>query len=181
MTSSAVVSVSRQARKETDMRLFPVLNRAMLSLAFTLAALPSLAADAPAPKEGDWVVRDFRFHTGEVLPELCLHDTTVGAPTGEPVLILHGTTGSGTDMLTPRFAGELFGPEQPLDTSRYFIILPDAAVGTSGQGSWVRLPVVAHRRVRSLADASRCCPHVPTRWKIFIGGLYDELTDDGGF
>ena len=66
-----------------------------------LAAMPSLAADYPAPQEGSWVVRDFRFHTGEVLPELRLHYTTVGAPTGEPVLILHGTTGSGTGMLTP--------------------------------------------------------------------------------
>jgi len=55
-----------------------------------------------------------------------LHYTTVGAPTGEPVLILHGTTGSGTGMLNPRFAGELFGPGQPLDASRYFIILTDA-------------------------------------------------------
>ena len=81
------------------------------------------------PGGGHWVVRDFRFHTGEVLPELRLHYTTVGAPTGEPVLILHGTTGSGAGMLTPAFAGELFGPGQPLDASRYYIILPDA-IGT---------------------------------------------------
>jgi homoserine O-acetyltransferase/O-succinyltransferase len=64
-----------------------------------------------------------------VLPELRLHYRTVGAPTGEPVLVLHGTTGSGASMLTPAFAGELFGPGQPLDASRYFIILPDA-IGT---------------------------------------------------
>ena len=101
----------------------------MWSLIVTLTALPGLAADYPAPKEGSWVVRDFRFHTGEVLPELRLHYTTVGAPTGEPVLILHGTTGSGAGMLTPAFAGELFGPGQPLDASRYYIILPDA-IGT---------------------------------------------------
>jgi homoserine O-acetyltransferase len=75
------------------------------------------------------VVKDFRFHTQEMLPELRLHYTTVGAPTGEPVLILHGTTGSGAGMLTPAFAGELFGPGQPLDASRYYIILPDA-IGT---------------------------------------------------
>lgn len=85
-----------------------------------------LAADYPAPEEGDWIVQDFRFHTGELLPELRLHYTTVGAPTGEPVLILHGTTQSGATMLAPAFAGELFGPGQPLDASRYFIILPDA-------------------------------------------------------
>jgi len=111
------------------MKLIKVLTWAMWSLAFTLTALPALAADYPAPKEGTWVVRDFRFHTGEVLPELRLHYTTVGAPTGEPVLILHGTTGSGAGMLTPAFAGELFGPGQPLDASRYYLILPDA-IGT---------------------------------------------------
>jgi homoserine O-acetyltransferase len=94
-----------------------------------LAALPALAADFPAPREGSWVVRDFRFHTGETLPELRLHYTTVGAPTGEPVVILHGTTGSGAGMLNPGFAGELFGAGQPLDAGRYYIILPDA-VGT---------------------------------------------------
>jgi len=108
------------------MKLIKVLTWAMWSLAFTLTALPVLAADYPALKEGSWVVRDFRFHTGEVLPELRLHYTTVGAPTGEPVLILHGTTQSGASMLSPVFGGELFGPGQPLDASRYYVILPDA-------------------------------------------------------
>jgi homoserine O-acetyltransferase/O-succinyltransferase len=84
------------------------------------------AADYPAPAEGDWTAKDFRLHTGEIMPELRLHYTTVGAPSGQPVLILHGTTGSGTSLLTPGFAGELFGPGQPLDASKYFIILPDA-------------------------------------------------------
>jgi homoserine O-acetyltransferase len=111
------------------MKRIKVLSWAMWSLVFILAALPSLAADYPAPQEGSWVVRDFRFHTGEVLPALRLHYTTVGAPTGEPVLILHGTTGSGTGMLNPGFAGELFGPGQPLDATRYYLILPDA-IGT---------------------------------------------------
>jgi len=102
---------------------------AMWTAVFLAMALPAGAADFPAPKEGSWVVRDFRFQSGEVLPELRLHYATVGAPTGEPVLILHGTTGSGASMLTPAFGGELFGPGQPLDASRYFIILPDA-IGT---------------------------------------------------
>jgi homoserine O-acetyltransferase/O-succinyltransferase len=88
--------------------------------------LSSAAAEFPAPKEATWVARDFKFHTGEVLPELRLHYTTVGAPTGEPVLVLHGTGGSGTGMLNPGFGGELFGPGQPLDASRYYVILPDA-------------------------------------------------------
>jgi len=104
------------------MTLLKMLMGACL-LAVSLAAG---AADYPAPREGSWVARDFRFHTGQVLPELRLNYTTVGAPTGEPVLVLHGTAGSGASMLTPAFAGELFGPGQPLDAARYFIILPDA-------------------------------------------------------
>ena len=111
------------------MRFINVLVQALLGLAFATTALPGMAADYPAPKEGSWLVRDFKFHTGEVLPELRLHYRTVGNPAGEPVLVLHGTTGSGASMLTPAFAGELFGAGQPLDASRYFIILPDA-IGT---------------------------------------------------
>ena len=80
----------------------------------------------PEPKEGNWVAKDFRFHTGEVMPELRVHYTTIGEPSGEPVVILHGTTGSGTGMLTLNFAGELFGPGQTLDAAKYDIILPDA-------------------------------------------------------
>ena len=101
-------------------------------LLLPLAALGTAAAaatDPPLPKEADWVARDFRFHTGEVVPELKLHYTTLGSPSGEPVLILHGTAGSGTGMLGPAFGGELFGPGQPLDAARHFIILPDA-IGT---------------------------------------------------
>jgi homoserine O-acetyltransferase/O-succinyltransferase len=94
--------------------------------AWLLAAFACLAADYPAPQEGSWVAKDFRFHTGEALPELRLHYRTVGSPKGEPVLVLHGTTASGASMLTPAFAGELFGPGQPLDAARYYIILTDA-------------------------------------------------------
>src|SRR5207249_3319806 len=108
------------------MKLTRVLSLAACNLVYFLIAFSGWAADYPSPREGDWVLRDFRFHTGEVLPELRLHYVTVGAPTGESVLILHGTGGAGTNMLTGDFAGELFGPGQPLDASRYFIILPDA-------------------------------------------------------
>lgn len=108
------------------MNIVKELVRAGLGLALSLAALASPAADHPAPQEGSWVVRDFRFHTGQTLPELRLHYRTVGSPTGEPVLVMHGTTGSGASMLSPAFAGELFGPGQPLDASRYYIVLPDA-------------------------------------------------------
>jgi homoserine O-acetyltransferase len=102
--------------------LVRIAGAAMLVLAAGWAA----AADFPSPKQGSWVARDFRFHTGDVMPELRLRYRTVGEPTGEPILVLHGTTGSGASMLSPAYAGELFGPGQPLDASRYFIILPDA-------------------------------------------------------
>jgi homoserine O-acetyltransferase len=90
------------------------------------AGSAAFAADYPKPKEGDWIARDFKFHTGEVMPELRLHYTTVGEPGGEPVLILHGTGGSAASMLNAAFAGELFGEGQPLDAAKYYIILPDA-------------------------------------------------------
>ncbi len=96
------------------------------ALALLFVAAPVVAADYPAPKQGEWIARDFKFHTGEVMPELRLHYTTIGEPSGQPVLVLHGTTGSARSMLTPAFAGELFGAGQPLDVAKYYIILPDA-------------------------------------------------------
>ena len=106
------------------------LNR-LLSLAAAVLALPLIvsfvsAAEFATPKAADWIARDFQFTSGETLPELRLHYTTLGEPTGQPVLVLHGTAGSGAGLLTPEFAGELFGPGQPLDATKYFIILPDA-------------------------------------------------------
>jgi homoserine O-acetyltransferase/O-succinyltransferase len=80
----------------------------------------------PAPREGNWVAKDFKFHTGEVMSDLNEHYWTVGEPSGEPVLILHGTTQSGASLLNPNFAGQLFGPGQPLDATKYFIVLPDS-------------------------------------------------------
>jgi homoserine O-acetyltransferase len=111
---------------EIAVNIVKALGHAATSVALSLIALSALAADYPAPKEGDWVARDFRFHTGEVMPELRVHYTTVGSPFGEPVLILHGTSGSGTGLLTAAFAGELFSPGQALDATKYFIILPDS-------------------------------------------------------
>jgi len=98
----------------------------LAALCFTALSLAVIAADYPAPKEGSWIAKDFRFSTGEVFPELRIAYTTVGAPTGEPVLLLHGTTGSAASLLNPAFAGELFGPGQPLDAARYYLIIPDA-------------------------------------------------------
>ena len=87
---------------------------------------------SPAPKEADYISHDFHFKSGEMLPELRLHYATFGTPVRDAngrvtnaVMILHGTTGSGAQFLAPQFAGVLFGAGQLLDTSRYYIILPD--------------------------------------------------------
>lgn len=90
------------------------------------SAQSAQSAGWPEQKEGDFVLRDFRFRSGEVMPELRLHYTTIGKQDGEPVLILHGTAQSGKALLNPAFAGELFGPGQPLDATKYYLILPDA-------------------------------------------------------
>jgi homoserine O-acetyltransferase/O-succinyltransferase len=104
------------------------------ALALVWLAVSGWAASYPAPVDGEWIVKDFRFHTGEVLPELRLHYTTVGAATGEPVLILHGSNGTGKEFgLRDDLAGQLYGPGQPLDARTHFIILPDS-IG-SGQSS----------------------------------------------
>lgn len=107
---------------------------AVVGLVLVLA-LPARAGQPPAypaPVEGTFIVRDFRFASGETLPELRLHYRTIGQPVRDArgrvvnaVLILHGTGGSGAQFLQPQFAGELFGPGQLLDAARHFIVLPD--------------------------------------------------------
>lgn len=96
------------------------------------------AIDEMNVQRGDFVIRDFAFHSGEVLPELRLHYRTLGEPRRDQngsarnaVLILHGTTGSGEPFLGESFAGELFGRDQLLDAERHFIILPDG-IGHGG-------------------------------------------------
>ena len=96
------------------------------ALALVLLSFVATAADYPAPKQGDWIARDFKFHTGEAIAELKLHYTTIGDPAGVPIVVLHGTGGSAASMLTPAFAGELFGAGQPLDATKYYIVIPDA-------------------------------------------------------
>jgi homoserine O-acetyltransferase/O-succinyltransferase len=114
------------------------------------------AQSYPAPAEGDFVIRDFRFRSGEVLPELKLHYTTVGTPQKDSagvvrnaVLIMHGTGGTGRAFLREQFAGVLFGPGQLLDATRYFIILPDG-IGHGGSskpsdGLHARFPHYGYR------------------------------------
>jgi homoserine O-acetyltransferase len=101
-------------------------SRAALSVVIAMTSFTTLAADYPTPKQGDWVARDFKFHGGETMPELRLHYTTLGEPSGQPVLVLHGSGGSAANLLTAAFAGELFGPGQPLDAAKYYIIIPDS-------------------------------------------------------
>jgi len=98
--------------------------RAVFALALVLPTA-AFAADYPVPKQGEWVARDFKFHTGETMAEVKLAYTTIGEPTGIPVVVLHGSGGSAANMLTPVFAGELFGAGQPLDAAKYFIVIPD--------------------------------------------------------
>ncbi|HEX8842722.1 MAG TPA: alpha/beta fold hydrolase, partial [Sphingomicrobium sp.] len=101
-----------------------------------IAALAAQAAAAPAKvwptREGDVMLKNFRFRDGESLPEVRMHYTTLGAPhrnaAGEidnAVMVLHGTGGDGHQFLRPQFADELYGPGQPLDIRKYWIILPD--------------------------------------------------------
>lgn len=94
--------------------------------ALILTCSAARAADYPSPRDGDVTLKNFKFHTGEVMPEVRMHYTTLGEPTGQPVLVLHGTGQSSTGLLTPAFAGELFGKGQPLDAERYYIIIPDS-------------------------------------------------------
>jgi homoserine O-acetyltransferase len=106
--------------------------RSLTFVSAIFAASFVFAADYPAPTEGDYTIRDFKFTSGETLPELRLHYRTLGKPekdaqgkTTNAVLIMHGTTGSGAQFIRPEFAGELFGKDQPLDTTKFFIVLPD--------------------------------------------------------
>lgn len=109
------------------------IRRLTLVLAALAAfAAPALAAPVVAPKEGDFVVRDFKFRSGEVLPELRLHYTTFGEPHRDAsgrvtnaVMVLHGTGGTGKQFLSPQFANELLVPGGLLDPAKYYVILPD--------------------------------------------------------
>lgn len=97
------------------------------------AVLAHAKGQSFAPTEGDFTVHDYHFADGESLPEVRLHYTTLGQPVRDAsgkvtnaVLIMHGTGGSGHQFLTPIFSGVLFGKDQPLSASKFFIILPDA-------------------------------------------------------
>jgi len=122
---------------------------AVLFILLNVACLAAFAADYPAPQDGNYIVKDFQFKSGERMPELRLHYYTLGTPQKDSsgkvrnaVLILHGTGGSGRQFLTPNFGGVLFGPGQLLDATKYFIILPD----NLGQGQSSRPSDGLHMR-----------------------------------
>ena len=110
-----------------------MITRCLLALSLAASSAGwAQGTPASAVVEGDYVIRSFKFGSGETLPALSLHYRTLGRPRRDAggvvrnaVLIMHGTTGAGTQFLSPVFAGVLFGAGQPLDTSRYYVILPD--------------------------------------------------------
>ena len=104
----------------------------VIALLSAWASVGSAQTEARGVTERDFIVRNFRFASGESLPAMTLHYRTLGRPRRDAegvvrnaVLILHGTTGSGAQFLSPSFASVLYGPGQPLDTAVYFIVLPD--------------------------------------------------------
>ncbi len=112
------------------------MSRLLAGIALALLAiLPSRAADAPpelTPQDGDYIVHDFTFASGETLKELRLHYMTLGTPhrdakgrVDNAVLIMHGTGGDGHQFIRPQFSGVLFVPGGLLDPAKYFIILRD--------------------------------------------------------
>jgi homoserine O-acetyltransferase len=107
-------------------------RRAVTAGLVLLLAAARAPAPVPTPTEGDFTLRDFRFAGGETLPEVRIHYRTFGQPRRDDrgvvrnaVLVLHGTGGSGANFVRREFAGELFGPGQLLDASRYYLVLPD--------------------------------------------------------
>src|ERR1700755_1330766 len=104
----------------------------LVASSFVAAASARAQTTTPTTREGECVVHDFKFRSGESLPDVRLHYTTLGTPahdaqgrTTNAVLILHGTGGSGQQFLAPYFANELFNPGRILDASRYYLILLD--------------------------------------------------------
>jgi homoserine O-acetyltransferase len=119
---------SRHSRESGN----PACSAVAMLLAAGLVLVGAVAGAYPPPAQGEVFLKDFRFTSGEMLPQLRIHYRTFGKPVRDSrgevtnaVLILHGTTGSGAQFVRPEFAGELFEPGQPLDATRFFIILPD--------------------------------------------------------
>jgi homoserine O-acetyltransferase/O-succinyltransferase len=137
------------------------MSKPLASLLLSAVALTANAADYPAPSEGNFVIKNFRFQSGESMPALNIHYRTVGTPQRDArgkvtnaVLVTHGTGGTGAQFIRPEFAGELFRPGGVLDASRYYIILTDGiGIGGSSKpsdGLHARFP---HYGYRDMVDA----------------------------
>ncbi len=166
------------------MRISPVL---LLLTVFTASAP---AADYPEPLSASYVLRDFHFASGDVLPELRLHYRTIGQPRRDQngvvrnaVLILHGTTGSGSSFLRREFAGELFGQGQPLDAARFYLVLPDGighgASSRPSDGLKARFPRYGYRdmieaQYRLLTDGIKV-NHLRLVMGTSMGGMHTWL------
>jgi homoserine O-acetyltransferase/O-succinyltransferase len=146
------------------------MSKLLATLLLSAFALTAKAADYPAPVEGDFVIKNFHFQSGESLPALKIHYRTVGTPQRDAhgkvtnaVLVTHGTGGTGAQFIRPEFAGELFRPGGVLDASRYFIVLTDGiGIGGSSKpsdGLHARFP---HYGYRDMVDA---------QYKLLTDGL----------
>lgn len=143
LTTYSAGVVARSQKPDAARAMIAFLTSTRMAPAFAAAGFdPPAPTAASAPKlptrEGDYVAHDFRFQSGETLPAMTLHYTTLGTPkidagghVTNAVLALHGTTGTGRNFLAPSLAGVLFGPGQPLDAEKFFIILPDG-IGRGG-------------------------------------------------
>jgi homoserine O-acetyltransferase/O-succinyltransferase len=136
---------------------------AIIAITLCLGVAPGVLAQTawPNQREADFVLKEFRFASGETLPELRIHYFTLGTARKNAagaivngILLLHGTGGTSTSWLQPTLANELFGKGQPLDASKYFLIVPDG-IGAGGSskpsdGLRGRFP---HYRYRDMVEA----------------------------
>jgi homoserine O-acetyltransferase len=141
--------------------------------------------EVPLPnlRESDFIIRDFRFASGETLPELRQHTITLGTPNAPAALLIHNTTGTAKSWLEPSLAGELFGPGQPLDATRHFIVIPDI-IGFGGSskpsdGLRARFP---HFRLHDVTVAQHRLlteglnvPHLKLVMGLSLGGMMTWL------
>jgi homoserine O-acetyltransferase len=138
-----------------------MLARTLAALSLSLAFTSAFAQTALNQKEGDYVLKDFRFASGETLPTMNLHYRTLGTPKKNAagditnaVLLLHGTSGSSESWVVPTLANELFQKGQPLDASEFYIVIPDA-IGRAGSakpsdGLKAKFP---HYRYRDIVES----------------------------
>jgi homoserine O-acetyltransferase len=160
--------------------------RAIALTATTLFLFSAMAsAQTPAKYtavEGDYIAHNFKFKSGEQLADLRLHYRTLGHPQRDAagrvtnaVLILHGTGGTGATFLSPQFAGELYGPGQPLDITRYFIILPDGI----GHGKSSKPSDGLHAHFMDALEPMACLPvQIAGRNRLWREMVVDAIHND---